>query len=215
MGFKFFKEKNQKDFKWFSTQVYKHYESMLAYSNNHFMNLYEEFDLVDSDSVKTILPEIIQYLNFIIYLCLQQHWHPFGSIEAKIVHEFMLNCDNFIDNNVPNKYNKDNIKDRINNYDMVVRKQINLYGQSLYMIFDDKKLQELKSDAYGRCAVLFTDFLFLSRKLKDFASINDISKLIIPDITTIVDDQIVSAKTLEISLKTIKYVQTKISAIER
>ena len=215
MAINLFRKRSQKNFEWFIGTVFSQYEAMLSSASNDFMDLYKTNELVNADSVKTILPEIIQYLIFVIYLNLQQYWQPFREPEARVVNEYIEMTNSSIRNSVLPKYNMKNILGRINDYDMVARKQVGFYGQSLYLALDDEQLSNLKSDAYGRCAILFTDFLYFSRILNDFASLEDMSSVLVTGFELSVIDNFASVKTMEIAFKIIRNVQATIASIKR
>lgn len=215
MGFSLFHKNSHKDYLRFCVQVFSKHEDMLGYASNEFFKLYKEHELFDVDNAKTILPEMMKYVNIVMYLSLQQCWKPFGEAEAKVALDFFETTDIFIRKNIPSKYSTQKILSRMNDYDSVVRNQVKFYGQSLYLALDDDMLSNHKSDAFGRCAILFTDFLYFSRLLKDFASMEDMSAVMLTDIFSAMDSNLISLKTLEISFKIIKKVQTILFSINR
>ncbi len=153
-------------------------------TENYLMQLTE---LLENSKFKThdskymLGVELDVFTTMLMYLFIQQAWRPFRAQEAKSLQEHIFDHMEIVVTSISDKWNVDAIKNRVNDYNDIVQKKVQHYGQSLYKVTNDKTLAHLKSNSIGRCAILFTDFVYFTLIDNDFATMETMRQVVVLD----------------------------------
>lgn len=147
-----------------------------------FVDLFESSDFKTTDSICLLGIEFDAFTTMILYLLLQRTWKPFTAHEAQVLQEYVKKHMDNVYHWTNDKWNRNAIKNRINDYNDIIQQKVKYYGQSLYSSTSDENLAELKSNPVGRCAVLFTDFVYFTLIDHNFVTMEDMRQVVVMDI---------------------------------
>lgn len=165
---------------------------------------------ISASSISKVNSELKQYLNIITYLIVQQSWEGFDQSKAAFLADKISSFNYLLRKDIKDSNGINFLKNRLANYDEVILNKIPHFGQSLYHSFNDTKLDEIKSDAFGRCALLFTDFVFYATHFDKFATLEDLKPFIVIDFTDRIVLSTMSIQVIMIAIEIIKEFQQSV-----
>lgn len=199
----------------FALKCVKRSDRIINKNRDTIIKIYESAELDINANYMLLTNEITRYVHFIFYLTAQQYIRPFRHEESyHIIKQFEKYCDERL---IPvhDTIQKIKLNRRMTDYEEVVMDKIPAFGQSLYNVFDDEQFELLKSDAFGRCALLFTDFIYFNLINLDYASLEDIKPLIILDITKSFLLKSITSRVLLVAIEIIRDVQKNVKKIAK